>query len=388
MIAVNHFEKYNCLHVMKAVESLYPNNILKETILIACQHILPALESMLIMLFKKGLLPHNVFIMGKCYSTSNVTLKNLQSFGINIFQESNEFNSHRSYHRDFEKNTKLFLKKIIKSVDLNKYKQIIILDDGGDLILEMNAMVGEFAKVFGVEQTARGYAKLKNYNLNYPIVNVAKSHTKSVHESPLVGEAIVKKLAVQLTQTGREPKSALIVGNGNIGKAVSEALPKHCKVTMFDMVRDKSDCDESDLVKLIESVDILFGCTGQNILPLLERIQALDKKIILASCSSSDIEFGYETLRLKAPETVNCHNALKIENMYLLNCGFPINFNGGNEDSIPLEKFQITKALLMAGILQGLKIMEKITGLVDLENNMQNLVLSSRNNVQTYHQVF
>lgn len=361
--------------LIEYVLSFFPDNMLDNSILIGCQHLLPSVQLLLNALFKKGLPSQNVALIGKCYSSSIDTIKTLQGNGVFIDPLSLSFDSHKSYKSEFYSFIKRFLTSRIKNKNFSNYENVIILDDGGDLHLLTNKLLHDFTNLIGVEQTSRGIQQLRKIDLPYPIVNVARSKIKLIYESPMVAEAVVKELKNHLLQTNINPNHILVIGKGSIGQAVTKQLKKDLyQVTAFDFLASKSDVSRSGLKKLANHIDLIIGCTGTNILPLIKKYGLLKKGLVLASASSSDLEFDAPYFRLQCTKTNDCHTNINADGIHLLNCGFPINFYGGNKDQVSLTKFQLTTALLLAGVLQELPSKNK-NKLIDLDDNLQACII-------------
>ena len=170
--------KTSSLPLVEYMSSIFVNVRLDNTLVIACQHILPTNYPMFNLLFDKGLKPENTFILGKCYSTEPNTLKLFIRRGVKIPKFSNYFDSHKSFDKEYEDHVRKFFLSIINKKNLNNYKKIILIDDGGFLIETAHKLLKNFKKLVGVEQTSSGYEKIKNINLKFPVINVARSQTK------------------------------------------------------------------------------------------------------------------------------------------------------------------------------------------------------------------
>lgn len=370
------------LELLDFARSVIPENFFQDAFLIASQHILPALEFLLDALLSKGLLPENIAIIGKCYSSSSVSIGNLRAKGIYVSDLSLSFDSYENYDDLYKSHVQKFFEGL-SDLDFTPYQRIIILDDGGDLHLEANTFFADFSKLCGVEQTSRGYNRITRFQPSYPIIAVARAKAKLNLESPLVAKAVVTSLQNQCQHHATHPRNALVIGNSAIGSAIADELSNYYAVSKFDMMPERSDFDELHLKAIAAEIDLILGCTGENLLPLLERNDLLKHRAILASCSVSDVEFGGKQLRLWTKQTFNCHDTLSVANVSLLNTGFPINFSGGDKDSIPLSKLQLTIALLLLGVFQAAQYTEKSGNLiVPLEEKMQDLLIARYTNVK------
>jgi hypothetical protein len=62
-----------------------------------------------------------------------------------------------------------------------------------------------------------------------------------------------------------------------------------------------------------------------------------------------------------------------VNGITLLNCGFPINFNDGKKHSVAPEKIQLTRSLLLAGILEA-QIKKLPNSLIELDLSLQDKI--------------
>lgn len=356
------------------IASIFPDDVLTDSLLIGCQHLLPSIEILLHYLFSKGLSKQNVALIGKCYSTSHATFERLKQY-IYVHPSSIKFNSYLPYSEAFRSDVEDFVNYITKTYDLKIYKNIIVLDDGGILHLTIKEKLAHYHNIIGIEQTSRGSYLLSNTALNYTVVNVARSKAKLAYESSMVAEAVINGFETVLDTLSINLNHVLVVGNGSVGNALANLLGARYQVTAYDTHFHKSDLSVHELKLQAKSIDAVIGCTGQNILPFLKEIQLIRPGIVLASASSLDIELNSSTLRRETEVTYNCHENLFINGLYLLNCGFPINFCGSQFDTIPLQKLQFTLALLFAGTLQAVLFKSDKPGLVELDNTIQTLII-------------
>src|SRR5262249_22790530 len=89
------------LPLLEFASSLYPEMDLQDVLVIGCQHILLSKYELFCTLVKRGLKPGNVYLLGKCYSTSAVVYKKFESAGVHISPLSKKFNSHISFDSQF-----------------------------------------------------------------------------------------------------------------------------------------------------------------------------------------------------------------------------------------------------------------------------------------------
>ncbi len=328
---------------------------------LARQHLLSTTYDLFEKLFAKNLNPNNVFLLGKCYSTNRETLGRFVARGARVSPYSCAFDSHR--HFDEQSNEAVEKLLAYSSSQLSGLERVLIIDDGGDLLLAAN---GAFKNAFGIEQTSSGFRKLNYAPLKYPVVNVARSEAKLKFESPMIAEIVAVKLQPYLLESSR----ILIIGNGAIGNSIYELLGKRYSVTSYDVSGNKQELFSESKLKL-DVYDIIIGCTGNTVLQP-EQLKQCKKDVVLASASSSDIEFPALFLRKQFLRSSECHQTLSINGITLLNSGFPINFDG-NKYSVSPEKIQFTRSLLLAGIHQALQ--SKESGLIELDKEMQRKII-------------
>ncbi len=120
----------------------------------------------------------------------------MQKLGIDVCPSSLSFNSHIPFDQQYRFNIKKFVSQRTLKLKNNQFKKIIILDDGGELIPEVDSVLGKENRAIGIEQTSSGYHKLKNKILNLPIINVARSPAKLNYESPIIASLVVNTWGV------------------------------------------------------------------------------------------------------------------------------------------------------------------------------------------------
>ena len=195
-----------------------------------------------------------------------------------------------------------------------------------------------------------------------PVVNVAQAAAKTILESPLICEAIIRRSSPYLE--GRQRVG--IVGIGNIGAALLRQLHRNGhSVTWFDKAADPGinavphEFRSPDVGTLLKRCDVVFGCTGSDALGS-DWIGTLDHDLTLISCSSEDLEFRpLITLLRKRFRAKGEGHAVDIQastgqaTITIARGGFPINFDGSPE-SVPTADIQLTRGLLLGGVIQAL----------------------------------
>jgi hypothetical protein len=320
---------------------------------------------MLQMLFMRGLQPGNTYLLGKCYSTNKDTVHLLEDDGVNICPESMQYDPYRSYDDQTNEHVQVLIDHAAEATAAGK--RVTVLDSGGHVLEAINQRTEiPCDRIVGIEQTSSGFHTMKEKELRFPVLNVARSPIKLEIESPWVADTVVEKLLPRLRALPqawqRHAKHArelslniLAIGGGAIGAALRERFQEDMNI--FDIDSTRSNIPESDFIAALSRADIVFGNTGKISLPS-ELHRHLKNQAVLASTSSSDREFDAFHLRQQLPPDTDCHadSPLTVQetghSIYLLNQGFPVNFTGQSEIA-PLERIQLTAALLMSGVLDA-----------------------------------
>ena len=365
------------LPLLEYTASLYPQNSLDNTVIICVQHLASTTYTLLHKLISLGLRKEDLHVLGKCYSTNPAVYEALKIDGIKVSNKSMAFDSHVSYDSQHNANIKQFFGDCLKSLKadpLIQQKKIIVLDDGGYLLELANSQFPEEWNVAGVEQTSAGYRKLSTQSISFPIVNVARSRAKLQYESPIISKLILKRMEHHIDLISEKIKNVLIIGNGAIGKSVYNRLKSNFDVHIYDVKTKRSDFRSKELNKYIGDYDLLVGCSGSKALSI-ENYPYLNRPVYLVSASSSDREFDAHNLRLKHPAVKDPHVDLDINGINLVNCGFPLPFDNAYNE-IDVNELQLTRSLLLAGIIQAKNSAPISKGLVKLSSKYQNKVIS------------
>lgn len=347
------------LPLLNCVNNYFPNVSLEETTIIWVQHILASnAELIKYLIDKKWLNPNKVFLLGKCYSSNIEAITELKHLWVYVDRWSTEFDSHRWFDEQFSDHVSSFIKHIKRQVDTSS--QMIILDSGWNIIPRINEL--NWNKIrWWIEQTTYWYRKLISNNLDSPIINVARSLVKLSQEAQFIASTIANILIWKLKQLWVNSEKILIIWNGAIWK------------NLYYQIQDKYDCDIIDNLKEwsfwinLEEYDVLVWATWTQVLSF-EQVSMTKPGTVLASTSSSDIEFEAVKSRRLLPQSINPHSDCEVNGKVLLNSGFPINFTWvENEDS---KDIQLTRALMMWGILSVQK-WNLSSWLHDLDSNFQ-----------------
>src|SRR3989344_697551 len=352
------------LPLLDYTDNLFKEVYLNEVLVIACQHILETNYILFEYLFNKGLNPENTFLLGKCYSTNKEILNRFRDKKVNISKLSLKFNPKKTFDKQYETYVKEFVEEILNRKNLNNYNKIVIIDDGGYLIKDINNRKLNFSKIIGIEQTSSGYNQLSQIKLNFPIVNVARSEAKLKFESPYIAKVIIEKLKNKLHKLILDPKKVLIVGRGPIGNEIYNLIKNDYEVDLLDKELTKN---------ILSSYDLIIGATGNKIINSKD-YKFLKKNIILVSVSSSDREFS--AIEFRKQNITNCHKDIQIEEKYILNGGFPINFDG-TKNSVKPKEIQFTRALIFSAVCLSL-IHQYPKGFVVLDNHIQSKIIKAK----------
>jgi len=354
------------------VKTLFPRADLKDTLLITCQHVLGKQVDLLDMLIRIGLSPENVYWLGKCYSTNKETADILEKKGIYLHSASREFDSHVAFDDQHKEAVIELLEQVKKEKSGVEFKHVIILDDGGELISASNELLSDWKNIVGVEWTSSGFNRLKDMNINFPIINMARSEAKLIIESPFIAEQAVGRI-VQHLEKLNQPK-ALVIGGGYIGTNIVSLLESKYEVHSYDIVIERSKYHKDEFANILGLYDVIIGCTGEIVVSQ-EHYVNIKKGALLISVSSSDREFSAVNLRKQAAKITSPHGDLIIDGIGLINCGFPITFDG-SAHPIAEKKIAITIALAFASVCQALETKNK-NGFIDLNKEIQQKIIDN-----------
>ena len=339
------------LPLLDFTAKLYPDTDLKDVYLICAQHLVSTTYSLFHTLLKLGLNADNLSTIGKCYSTDPTAYEEMKKLGIDACPSSLLFNSHQPFDEEYRENIKKFVEERATKLTEGKFKKIIVLDDGGELIPVINDLIKNSCHIIGIEQTSSGFHKLKNKKIKFPIINVARSPAKLNYESPIIAQLVVDTLVRRIKNLPLHPREVLIIGNGPIGSQIRKILKSTYHISTYDKATSRSSIKSEEFEQSLKKFDLIIGCTGKPVLRP-EHYQRLKKDVILVSSSSSDREFDAASLRNRIPLITDCHENPFIGDICLINCGFPINFSSEFR-TIDSDELQLTRSLLLAAVLQA-----------------------------------
>lgn len=325
--------------------------------LVCCQHLLEPQLKMFELLIDFGFKPENMIVLGKIYSSNTDIISELQNRGIKVFQP--EF-SGISFDEEHSKNCKIVFDSIPSDA------RVVILDDGAEMIKTFSNSQNV---LFAVEQTSSGFRKLENTHIPFPVVNVARSVTKLVQESPFIGRLCYERIGEYIKNKNLFNPSILIVGLGPIGEATFEIFKQNnFTITGFDTKHG-----HTDLLKSIHELqpDIVIGATGSSILSG-DEIEQLphDKNLHFISISSSDREFPVGHFR---DAYTDIHADVQYKNIIFVNNGFPVTFKGNRLEATPVE-IEKTMCLLGGSVIEGITRKLSGAGLVNVSEEIEDII--------------
>ncbi|MBI3255801.1 MAG: hypothetical protein HYZ63_02420 [Candidatus Andersenbacteria bacterium] len=342
----------------------------KNCLLITCQHVLEANLALLDAFISNGLKPENIFLLGKTYSTNQEIAEDIKKRGIYIHPASTAFNSDIPFDEAHAEAVKDLLNYVAESRNSNDFESVIILDDGGQLIATVQDMHKEWQNVVAIEWTSSGFNNLQDKELHFPVINMARSQAKLTIESPFIAEHAIQKITPFLKKIANP--NILVIGGGYIGASITAVLESKYRTHNYDIIATKSSIHEKELHSILGLYDVIIGCTGKTVIDA-GHYQYLKKGLILASVSSSDREFSAVHLRKQVKKINSPHENIQSNDITLLNCGFPITFDG-NRQPIALEKIQLTIALAFASVCQAIKT-KGTKGFIELDKDVQQTII-------------
>ncbi|HRA43277.1 MAG TPA: NAD(P)-binding domain-containing protein [Gammaproteobacteria bacterium] len=313
--------------------------------------------------------PNNIYLSGKGYSDSTVAEHCLKKLGLRYFKLENSYTAAGQYQQHLRNHLKQVWHHFIDNLEKQNIKSLIIIDEGGHALETMpNFLCFEYAMA-GIEQTRGGLYSPAVNSLPFPLIEVASSAIKRHLESPLIVEAILKKLQTALgARADIHVKTVFgVIGNGAIGASVTPyLLERGYTVLAYDENKDafngflhKNLYRVQNVNALIDRADYILGCTGKDTLKgssLLDNATHHQKFI---SCTSEDKEFYSLRKTMDTQSSIELNNRGDIvyhskmgAKITLVNGGFPVNFDQSGE-SVPATDIQLTRALMLGACIQA-----------------------------------
>ncbi|MBI5511555.1 MAG: hypothetical protein HY903_22595 [Deltaproteobacteria bacterium] len=379
------------LPLLNEIAAVTPKTAFRDVEVVAVQHLLDTQVATFETYRRLGLTPERASIVGVPYSACEPAVQTLADKGWDVrvppLDMSRWVEDVRGALYDRLANAKIGNRKVV------------VLDDGGicSHLIATDPYLRDNAHSFRiVEQTRRGITVAEGLDLPTSLVNVAQSWGKFV-EGPLIADEVSEVLLRRLHHLGIKPKDLVgkkvtLVGAGTIGLPTAEALAAlGCNVTLLDKKPDAVratgtrleivDANDSEARRaLLASQDIVLGATGVRSIEVAD-FACFKKGCIVCSASSKLVEIdvaGLEALcrdggSIEVIDSYNHPPTLRYtfkdgRTIDLLASGFPLNFDGGPENSPP-QLIQLTRALMLIGALQASG--NKITGIGSLDVRRQ-----------------
>lgn len=381
--------------LMRHLESHYREARLRDVLLIACQHLLGSQYRMFSGLLNMGLPPENCIIVGKNYSTNTRVFNWLRRDGaihnrrVTVAPFSATFEPNQPFDSWFARELTEFVGNELAQRQLKNYRHIIVLDDGGHLNMLCKSLLAKCPNAYGIEQTSSGERQLREVDMPYDWLSIARWYTKQLLEAPLIGEHAAHRITSHLTQRSKNNPRILAMGLGTIGRQTAARLTVNGVGSVF-ACDPKADLGGevlyngamnvfrchggqllscADALESIGTFDAIIGATGT---PALNEstIERLHPEVSLISLSSSDREFPAVAFRKNKPGTV--HDDYWLEQRCLVNGGFPITFDG-KYYAIPPDKIELTIASLQLVILNTITEGEFCSDLSIMRGRLENM---------------
>ncbi len=345
---------------------------LRKTAVVLVHHLLTNSAHLVTALLQLGVHPQNMVVVGKAYSTCNEVVEYIRSMNIN-YRDNTIPNSIGQYSASFLCDVRTAWSDLLSTVhsDVDQY---LILDHGGYASALIPAHIAHHHKVIRIAKTTSGLMYFEQHGFQpFPVIDMARSATKMLLESPLIANAVVEKSITAL------PKNAIdinigIVGYGAIGQALTHKLASmgHRCLMVYDDDATKFSGDNivenvlcvDDLKTLFTECHYVFGCTGQDITKShLDCFTQSKTDKCLVSCSSEDKEFLSLLQHIESLNPCKDNNILvdihhptaSGATIRILSGGFPVNFDHSGQ-SVPSEDIQLTRSLTLAAVFQAIHL--------------------------------
>lgn len=377
--------EYNVLPTLQAIiekVKTYQRLNLANITFVCVQHLVFTVVDLIQSLIILGAKPKNIHIMGKFYSTCLKVEEQLIQMGV-VYHTSScpqRFGYFKDY---FNHDIKDMWDKISTNIETS---HIIVLDDGGQCIINIPKYLSKNHKIYTVEQTSSGIAQINNSNISFNLINVAYSCAKQFIESPMIAKIVITKLKQVLPLNSNNLVYG-IVGLGAIGSSIiQKLLDTNQTIIIYDKEIEKGHLIggievANNIQQLFQKADYILGCTGTDITISLDLYELYGTKYLI-SCSSQDVEFNsllkviHKNLAYKSFNVLDdVKYPIKGGFIKILKGGYPINFDNSGK-SVSAENIQLTRGLLLGGVIQATsQIIEKYT----LEPTEYMLILKYKN---------
>ncbi len=367
----------------------------KNTLFVGVQHGLLTTGSLFESLTRDfNIPPNNIYLLDKVYSHSPIVKNKLIQLGFNYHQHQLP-PQHGMYKETNRLDIKSLWEKIFIHLECNQeIEQLSIIDDGGELLKHMPSATQKLLtqrkiSVMGIEQTSAGMRQSVLESCPYPIINVAESAGKKKYEATLIINALFNAIMKQdfLQNPGLR---CGVIGRGTIGDAmVKKLFTIHKHVEVFDPDQEKMKYNGvincTSLETLLHSCDVIFACTYHDLFSTIDINKFLATTLghkYWVNCSSGDYPF-HQLLRLKNSFIASYQDVFNTVTLrdkdylfHIIHGGFPINFDHSGR-SVAHEDIALTRAYLLAAILQGSMLMKRKTSIKE-KNIMLDPVLQQQ----------
>jgi S-adenosylhomocysteine hydrolase len=365
------------------------------------QHLLASTGALIESLSRCGADLSSMQIVGKGYSTNEAVLGMLRDSGIRVLNPAFRGTADEPYDAILADAVASALAHV-QGESRPTARGILLLDDGGHALSRAHESFPPGFPITAVEQTTRGIRAANALLPRFPVINIGRSRAKLRLEAPLIAASMIHNLQ-HLLASGRnlfgELNEVFLIGYGAVGRAVALRLrAQGYDVTVFDNRAEMQATAAADAFPIADDLHTRFvrrcvvaASTGRVSFPA-DLHGILQPGSVLANMGSSDLEFAAWELRESEgvdavydtkgrelagddPEAPwDMHYQLNAAGgyRYLLKGGFPVDFDGG-PDPIPPSAIQLTRALLLAGVLQASR--ETRLGVVKLDENVQQLIM-------------
>lgn len=333
------------------VDSLYEELNLEDFCLIGCQNLFGSTVNLIQRLISKGLNPSNTFILGKVYTGHTEVASQLKMLGVFVSQYTFAYNPFVSYDEQFSEYVAYFLEEVQERIENQNIRGVIFLDEGAQL-LKCSKGLFDDKSVVGVEQSTP-LRTLNGYQINYPYISIARSQAKLEVETPMIAGAVLD--SIKAGYPNLLSKKMLIIGQGPLGNHLKECIrASGGEAIGYDHHSSKSDLS-GKLSDHLSQYEVVVGCNYNQSLDV-DQIKSLKSGTFLVNVGLSDRAFPSAYLRSRSLHKIeNCHQDIETKDgVFLINSGFPVNFNGAIH-SVPPQKIQITRALLLISIYELLR---------------------------------
>ena len=353
-------------------------------------------------------------ILGKSYSSDTNVIRRLDAAGFAVAEagsESEEVTIERlapdgsrvRVAMSRQQYVDMWVEEQLRDLPANE--KLLLLDEGAMMIKALAKLASRYpdqvSRCVAVEQTEHGLQLIADEvgEPPCPVVNIAGCWAKKEFESPMIGESVVYSIERAMLEANPklqiEPKEAVVLGFGAVGRAVANSLRRRgYKVFVYDT--DPAKLKEAEEAGFDASADrdavlahghLTIGCTGRGSLDLTD-LESLPANAVLANAASGKHELGNDDPHFHAgtqfgsvyndmsrwcefngeqikvgdatlSDPTRCHavhqSASGAKRLFL-NSGYVVNMSR----DIPPEFIQLTRSLLLLGCIEAVARSDKV----------------------------